>query len=159
MFHNFQGKIPSNTPRYQRGSALAVAIFIIVVMSIIGVAMVRILSDLGRATVSDVYGARAYASARTGAELFLTELFPLDASTNISACPERIINTPPAEQFTENFEVAGLFGCEARVACDRLELSAPFNGTHFRIITQGICDTGETTYSKQVILEAFDGGN
>lgn len=160
MFRSANSKITGKRMASQKGGALAVAIFIIVVMSIIGVAMVRILSDLGRATVSDVYGARAYAAARSGAEVFLTDLFPLNSSTNLNACPaERVSGTPPPEQFTESFQALGLNGCEARVACDRLELSAPFSGTHFRIITQGICDTGDTTYSKQIILEAFDGGN
>lgn len=66
-----------NPPFKHRGGALVVAIFIIVVMSILGIAMVRILGDLSRATVSEVYGARAYAAARSGAEIFLTDLFSI----------------------------------------------------------------------------------
>lgn len=153
---NARGHASKN--RYQSGGALAVAIFIIVVMSIIGIAMVRILSDLGRATVSDVYGARAYAAARSGAEVFLTDLFPLDSPSDFSVCPIRDAN-PPAEQFAQSFTIAGLSGCETSVACDRLELNAPYSGTHIRIVTQGICDTGAGEFSRQVILEAFDGNS
>lgn len=163
MFHSANRMAKNNARNRQNGGALAVAIFIIVVMSIIGVAMVRILGDLGRATISDVYGARAYAAARSGAEIFLTDLFPLNAPVNTSLCPARDFDFPITENFTPiitpSFSIDGLSGCEARVTCDRLEISTPFVGTHFRIVTQGICDTGDTEYSKQVILEAFDGGS
>ncbi|RUO23469.1 hypothetical protein CWE08_02150 [Aliidiomarina iranensis] len=150
----------------QRGGALAVAIFIIVVMSILGVAMVRILGDLGRATVSDVYGTRAFAAARSGAELFLTDLFPLDAPVDTSVCSVRDTSIPLDNPFTptlsQTFAIPGLNSCRAEVACDYLDLGAidsAYTGTHFRIITRGICDAGDMEYSKQVILEAIDEGN
>lgn len=148
---------PLARPPRQHGGALAVAIFIIVVMSILGVAMVRILGDLGRSTVSDVYGARAYAAARSGAEVFLTQLFPLNSAVNASLCPERVSNLPATEVFTASYNEEGLANCNSSVRCDRFELQSPFNGTHFRIITEGSCDAGSMVYSKQVILEAADG--
>ncbi len=169
MFHNRdQNKKNRFRHRFvgQRGGALAVAIFIIVVMSILGVAMVRILGDLGRATVSDVYGTRAYAAARSGAELFLTDLFPLDAPVDTSVCSVRDtsvpLNNPFTPDLTQAFAVPGLNGCSAEVACDYLDLGAidpAYTGTHFRIITRGICDAGDMEYSKEVILEAIDGGS
>lgn len=143
-------------PARQRGGALAVAVFIIVIMSILGVAMVRILADLGRSTVSDVYGARAYAAARSGAEVFLTELFPLNNPVNTSVCPERNSSMPSTSVYSAHYSVEGLSSCSSQVRCDRLELSS-FTGTHFRITAEGSCTAGDMVYSKQIILEAADG--
>lgn len=145
-----------SSPQQQRGGALAVAIFIIVVMSLLGVAMVQILNELSRSTVSDVYGTRAYAAARSGAEIFLTELFPLDAPVNSTLCEIRS-GLPNVEVLNNPYTIDGLNQCRSVVLCDRKELPSPFIGTHFRIVAQGICETGDMVYSKEVILEAADG--
>lgn len=136
-----------NPPFKQRGGALVVAIFIIVVMSILGIAMVRILGDLSRATVSEVYGARAYAAARSGAEIFLTDLFPFDQPVAASEC------TSVSYSFTAD----GLNQCSADIDCVAYTIPAPFSGQHFRIVAEGVCSVGATNYSKRIILEATDG--
>lgn len=141
----------------QRGAALAVAVFIIVVMSLIGMAMVRILGDSSQAIVGEVYGTRAQAAARTGAELFLTELFPHDAPAASGLCPERTAAPPPEVRAEQFFTIVGLSNCSTTVYCDRADLTAPYSGTHFRIIAQGACQAGDMTYSKELMLEASDG--
>lgn len=153
MFH----KHKSHALGKQRGAALAVAVFIIVVMSLIGMAMVRILGDSSQAIVSEVYGTRAQAAARTGAELFLTELFPHDAPAASGLCPLRSAAEPSEVRAEQTFTIPGLTSCSTTVYCDRADLSAPYSGTHFRIITEGQCQVGDLTYSKVIMLEASDG--
>ncbi|WP_417665864.1 hypothetical protein [Pseudidiomarina sp.] len=146
-----------SSPRHQRGAALAVAVFIIVVMSLIGTAMVRILGDSSSATVSEVYGARAQAAARTGAELFLVELFPHDAPVNSSLCAVRTAAPPAVARAEQVFSINGLTNCSTTVYCDKAVLSNPYSGEHFRIVAEGICAVGDMTYSKEIMLEASDG--
>jgi len=153
MFH----KQMISSPRQQRGAALAVAVFIIVVMSLIGMAMVRILGDSSSAMVSEVYGARAHAAARTGAELFLVELFPHDAPVNSSLCADRTASPPALARPEQAFTINGLASCSATVYCDKANLSSPYNGVHFRIVTEGRCEVGDMSYSKDIMLEASDG--
>jgi MSHA biogenesis protein MshP len=143
--------------RQQRGAALAVAVFIIVVMSLIGTAMVRILGDSSSATVSEVYGARAQAAARTGAELFLVDLFPHDAPVNSSLCTDRTPDPPAQARAEQVFSINGLTNCSTTVYCDKAVLSSPYSGVHFRIVAEGNCEVGDMTYSKEIILEASDG--
>lgn len=145
-----------SSAQQQRGGALAVAIFIIVIMSLLGVAMVQILNELSRSTVSDVYGTRAYAAARSGAEFFLTELFPIDAPVNSALCEIRS-GLPNVEVLNNPYTIDGLNQCRSVVLCDRKELPSPFLGTHFRITAEGSCTAGDMVYSKQIILEAADG--
>lgn len=155
MFHN---KRPLNSLYHQRGAALAVAVFIIVVMSLIGMAMVRILGNSTSATVSEVLGARAQAAARNGAEILLVDLFPLNsANADDTLCPARTASLPTTVVVQANFSIDGLANCNTKVFCDQAELTAPYSGIHFRIIAQGSCSAGEMTYSKEIMLEASDG--
>ena len=146
-----------SSPRQQRGAALAVAVFIIVVMSLIGMAMVRILGDSSSATVSEVYGARAQAAARTGAELFLVELFPHNAPVNSALCTDRSAAPPALARTEQAFSINGLTNCSTTVYCDKATLSTPYSGVHFRIVAEGNCEVGDMTYSKEIMLEASDG--
>ncbi|SFR47006.1 MSHA biogenesis protein MshP [Pseudidiomarina maritima] len=149
-------QIPS--PQQQRGAALAVAVFIIVVMGLIGMAMVRILGDASSATVSEVLGARAQAAARSGAETLLVELFPLgSANADINVCPTRTSGVPTSVVVQTSYTIDGLANCDTTVLCDQAELTAPYTGVHFRILAQGSCSAGDMTYSKEIMLEASDG--
>jgi MSHA biogenesis protein MshP len=149
-------QIPS--PQQQRGAALAVAVFIIVVMGLIGMAMVRILGDASSATVSEVLGARAQAAARSGAETLLVELYPLgSADADINVCPSRTGNLPTSVVVQTSYAIDGLANCSTTVLCDQAELTTPYTGVHFRILAQGSCNAGDMTYSKEIMLEASDG--
>ncbi|RUO59821.1 hypothetical protein [Pseudidiomarina marina] len=153
----FRNRLQTSVYR-QRGAALAVAVFIIVVMSLIGMAMVRILGDATSATVSEVLGARAQAAARSGAETLLVDLFPLNSSNaDETICPERTSSEPTSVVIQSSFSVDGLANCSTTVYCDQAELSAPYSGIHFRILAQGSCGAGDLTYSKEIMLEASDG--
>lgn len=155
MSHKHFQKAPQSFQK-QNGAALAVAVFIIVVMGLIGMAMVRILGDSSQAIVSEVYGTRAQAAARTGAELFLTELFPHDSPVATTLCPARTSLAPPEVSPEQTFTISGLAGCSVTVYCDRADFTTPHSGTHFRIISEGQCQVGESAYSKVLMLEASD---
>jgi len=73
----------SNTAnrKNQRGSSLVIAIFIIVVLSLLGAALVRMLNSSAESIVYEVYGTRALQAAQSGIQLKLAELFPLSAGT------------------------------------------------------------------------------
>lgn len=136
----------------QRGSALVVAIFIIVVMSILAAVIARVLTTTSASSVDEVYGARAFHAANSGAQVFLTSLFPLgeDGAAN-SACNSTI----PVQDFTQSD--TALKNCTAEVSCEFAEFSE-YTLTHYRIISVGRCTVGDRQYSREVILEAIDEG-
>lgn len=140
----------------QRGGALPIAIFIIVVMSLLGITMMRILADVSRSTVAEVFGTRAEAAANSGLEIALTEIFPVGdgESVNLAYCVER--GTTPIITHDYNFDVAGLLNCSATIACNYFEIPDPYIGYNFRIESIGSCEAGNQTYSRRVLLEATD---
>lgn len=138
--------------KYQQGSALVVAIFIIVVMSILATVIARVLSTTSATSVDEVYGARAFHAANSGAQIFLTELFPLGEDGALGeACNAGL----PGHGFEQGDN--SLNNCSANVTCEAVEFS-DYSITQYRIISQGSCTVGNKLYSREVILEALDEG-
>ena len=76
--------------RRQSGSALVTAIFVLVIMTLLGSALIRMQSSSAETVVYEVIGTRAYAAAQAGVQWQLTELFPLNTA-GITLCKNTII--------------------------------------------------------------------
>lgn len=142
----------------QQGAALAIAIFVIVVLALIGLTVVKLIRDSSDTTIAEVYGTRTEAAARSAAEIFLTQLFPLTSmSANSSLCPARSASLPQTLVLQQNLAAAGLDRCSVSVYCDRLSLSTPYAGDHYRVLAVAQCTAGDFEFSRQLLLEASDG--
>jgi len=147
MFHN-QGNSCKNGVKQvktkQRGSAIVIAIFVIMVMALLGVALVKILSSSAESVAYEVIGTRAYATAQTGAQWQLLEVFPHDRNT-ATACKNNII----APNLSN---VEGLANCRATVSCND---DGVFDGKTYYVITSvGQCAIGGVITSRTVEIEA-----
>lgn len=98
MFLNF---------RRQQGSALVIAIFVIVVLFGLLLALTRILTSSSESVVYEVLGTRALFAAQSGLELAATQLFPLEQP--VADC------SAVSTEFV--FSGTGLPNCRARLAC------------------------------------------
>jgi MSHA biogenesis protein MshP len=128
----------------QKGSAIVIAIFVIVVMALLGAGLVKILASSAESVAYEVIGTRAYAAAQTGAQWQLLEIFPHDTDTR-TACQSTI--TEP-----DFSSVEGLKDCEATVTCND---DGEFDGTTYYIITStGQCSVGGVITSRTVEIEA-----
>lgn len=144
---------PATPATQQHGSALTVAIFVIVVMALLGVALVRVVGGSSASVVAEVSGARALAAANSGLELFLPNLFPLNqTSAAVAVCPDVSLSSVANYDFGTQ---AALGSCEATVQCRQLGLPNSA-GTHFRIESTGICRVGGETFSRAVLMEVTD---
>lgn len=65
---------------YQRGSALAVILFALVVMSALGLALVRLISSQSQQVISEVLAVQAMQAAQTAVEWRLIQLLPLSTA-------------------------------------------------------------------------------
>jgi len=128
----------------QKGSAIVIAIFVIVVMALLAAGLVKILASTAESVAYEVIGTRAYAAAQTGAQWQLLEVFPHDTDTR-TACQSTI--TEP-----DFSSVEGLKDCTATVTCND---DGEFDGTTYYIITSvGKCEVGGVITSRTVEIEA-----
>jgi len=128
----------------QSGSALVIAIFILVIMTLIGSALIRMQSSSAESVVYEVMGARAYAAAQTGLQWQLTEIFPLN-TTGITLCKANII-----EPIISGVE--GLKDCKFKITCDD---SIEHNGVQYYTLTStGSCQVAGIDTSRTIEIEA-----
>lgn len=127
--------------KQQRGFSLPVAIFILVIMALIGAAMVSIMQTSQQSLSSEVLSTRAFYAAESGAQLALAQLFPLDGS------PANCSASYPTQIFTSN----GLAGCSASVTCSSLTASAR---TFYTLRSTGVCSVSDSRASREVEVMA-----
>jgi len=149
----------SNFTKSQQGSALVIAVFIIVVMTVLGLALVRMLNTSSESVAYEVIGTRAYATAQTGIQWAGGKVFPLGTGsalhcdgTTVSAIStgsgvEEAL-TPPSGIKNS----AGLANCKiSELKCNDLK----YNGvTYFTITSTGQCDVSGIITSRSIVIEA-----
>lgn len=132
----------ANSVKRQTGSALVIAVFIIVVMLALVVSLSRLLLSSSEALVYEVQGTRAFFAAQSGLELTLTEVFPRNGS---SQC-----HTSTVLRFADE----GLIGCEARVSCVQQALPANSVATSlYQLTSIGRCVADEFVTSRTLVVE------
>ncbi|RDK83380.1 UNVERIFIED_ORG: MSHA biogenesis protein MshP [Idiomarina abyssalis] len=128
----------------QRGSALVVAIFVIVVLGLLVSVLGRLVRTSSESVVVEVLGNRAFFAAETGLQNAMTELFPLNST--IQSCEE-------VTRTTITLSRGGLKRCEYTVECT--DYFYPAAGeTHYRIESTGRCDVGNQSASRVLAAEA-----
>lgn len=160
MFHNERLAKICVTRKANKGSALVIAVFVIVVMSLLGLSLIRMLQTSGNAVAYEVLGTRAYQSAQVGLQFALRERFPLAPSpvthcdgttvTPISAASSSNITAP-------NFAaVPGLLNCRVTaLTCSDIRVN---NTIYYTIESTGECVSADvvTTRTLQVTAKTIN---
>lgn len=143
----------------QRGAALAMAVFIIVVLSLVGLSLVKVLNKSTEATVSDVLGTRAEFAAKSAANAFLVDMFDSPSSIDGAECVTRIPGSAPNQvdtnpsSYSYHPDAQGLRQCNADVFCDSISIN---QRNHYRIESIAVCDAGDLSYSRNLLIEVSD---
>ena len=127
--------------RYQHGFSLPMAVFILVIMALIGTALVNLSQSSHTALGQEVMSTRAFYAAESGAQVALGQLFSLSgAAANCSA------SYP-----TVTFNATGLEGCTATVSCTSTTISSK---SYYTLTSTGRCAAATITASRSIELMA-----
>ena len=132
-----EGQRRRGRPR-QLGLGLISAIFLIVVVSVLVAAILRMVRTSGEAFAQDVVSQQAFLAAESGAQLGLNRIF---APQGVGACAD----------WTWDLSLLGLPHCEARVAC-RVEIVQAV--PHYTLESDGRCGTGQQIAERRVLVRA-----
>jgi len=116
----------------QQGSALMLALFIIIVLTLLGGALVKVLSTSSESIAQEVIGTRALMAANSGMQAELQQLFPLNAT---STCPDE----PASLDRSYNFSADGLYHCSAETTCSRYFEDSTTSINYYRLTSTGEC--------------------
>ncbi len=131
--------------RQQQGSMLVIAVFIIVVISLLAASLSRILSSTADSVANEVYSAKAYFSADSGMEYGIYQVLS-NPSFACSTFPDPALES----LFVINNEV-GLENCSVSIECQIIEL--PDTSKQYYLISTGTCDGGKIIAEHKVEAE------
>ena len=144
-------KLKSKMRSTQKGSAMMLAVFVIVVVMLLGITLIEILSTGSEAVSQEVLGTRALAAANSGMQGQLQKLFPLNGGAPTFTCP-----TLPAAVSIHNYDftaIAGLYQCSARVTFSNYVNHNSI--AYYRLKSTGTCGTGTMDAdSKTIVLSS-----
>jgi MSHA biogenesis protein MshP len=135
----------------QRGSMLVIALFVIVVLALLGATMTRMITASSQSTIVELSGLRALTAAQTGAQLLLQQTFPLNAPIN--ACNTTISSTA---SFSGYSSIQGVQSCAFEASCTTSEVEkAGETNNYYRFSSTGQCTVGDIVVTRQVLLDAM----
>lgn len=126
----------------QRGSALVVAIFVIVVTGLLVATLATLVRTSSDSVVTEVYGTRAFTAAQSGLQQGMNQLFPLDGEMQSCSAVQSSMDFTNAE---------GLQNCKVDIACSSDTYASD---EHYRLVATGQCTVGSQTTARVLAMEA-----
>jgi MSHA biogenesis protein MshP len=132
----------ADQPTAQRGSMMVIALFVIVVLGLLGLTMTRLLSSSSEAIIHEVLGQRALNAARAGINCAVAKQLG-------AGC----VN-PSSKTFTG---VAGLENCsyEYEIGTPRAIVDGNKEFTYWTFNSTGQCRVGNTNVTRSVYIDAM----
>jgi MSHA biogenesis protein MshP len=127
----------------QRGSALVIAVFIIVVMLALTFSLARLLRSGSETVVYEVQGNRTLFAAQSALELALTQLFPLNSVTAGCAAVTPVYS----------FAGIALSSCTATVSCQAYADGSAGETALYQLSSTANCSAGEVITQRTVQIE------
>lgn len=112
--------------RVQSGFGMPMVVFILVIMTLLATAIMRLSTTGAISIANEIDANRAFYAAESGAQWAMNQLFPPAGGGGVCFAAT-----------TLNFSATGLTGCSANIQCQN---SGSFNGsTHFIVTSSGNC--------------------
>jgi len=125
--------------KHQQGLSIAIALFVLVVLAMLGAAMTRIVGQGQESVAREVVSIRALMAAESGAERGLQQIL-----SGASSCGGNLNNPPAsfASLLSWSMTGSGLAGCAADVSCGLTMADNNQDGAdtpHYTIRSVGSC--------------------
>ncbi len=138
--------------RLQKGFMIPLALFIIIALSALALALTKMNSQASTSVVIEGVSLQAFFSAETGAQYAMHQL--LFNVTNRSAADTNCTNMPATISGFPHVSAIGLQNCSVSISCSRASVSG--NPTSFYTIqSTGICGSGVLTAERTIEVNAY----
>jgi MSHA biogenesis protein MshP len=129
---------------------LVIALFIIIVLGALAVAMTRLTSGASQNVIYEVLSLRALNTARTGIEFCLARQYPLN----------NVVSTPCSDSTAETAsfdDIAGLENCRYSVQRQPLVTAtdAGQNYEYSSFTSTGTCEAGDIVVTRTVYIDSL----
>lgn len=136
-----------------RGSSLVIGIFILVVMSLLGAALIEIMEANEEAFTYEVLGTRAYNASQSGIQWKMQQLFPLRDVSNNNSSDSSMCAANASEKISLDLSsLSGFNGCSAIVKCTTL--THELITTYYTVTSIGQCEINGEVTSRKIEVQA-----
>ena len=142
-------KQPPRFLKKQSGSAIVLAIFMIIVISLLGASLISLQRDSAQGTSYEVYAARAYLSAYSASEIALMQLFPVPQISGAESTCSDVTSNPTLPNDS------GFHGCSVKIDCSSTVASAGI-ATSYRVVSTATCANSQIRTRRQITVEAVN---
>lgn len=134
----------------QQGSSIVLALFVIIILTLLGSVLMRIISTSSETVSQEVLGTRAYMAANSAMQAELQLLFPFNGATGVCTANK----THLLENLAE--DIPGLYDCDATTTCDNYYpiLVDPTAIQYYRLTSTGECGSGVMGANSKVIVKS-----
>jgi MSHA biogenesis protein MshP len=146
-----ENKVLTGVPRIfkQQGSSLILALFVIIILTLLGSVLMRMISTSSETVSQEVLGTRAYMAANSAMQAELQLLFPLNGVAGVCNA-----NNPYDLQTALNDDISGLYNCDASITCDNYFTDTVNSVEYFRLTSTGKCGTGLMESNSKAIVKS-----
>jgi MSHA biogenesis protein MshP len=132
----------------QQGSALMLALFIIIVLTLLGSALMKVLSTSSETIAQEVIGTRALMAAKSAMQAELQTLFPLSVVVGVAGT----CNVTNSYNFsTAGKNIDGLYHCTATTSCS-LYFTDAESINYYRLTSTGKCGSGTMAANSTAVV-------
>jgi len=143
-YYPFQNK----NIKHQSGSALMMALFIMVILMLLGGALMRVLSTGSEAIAQEVIGTRALSAANSAMQAELQQLFPLNSTTN--QCNAN--NSYDFSASDVGTDIDGLYHCTVVTTCTHYATHPTTGDKFYRLKSIGTCGSVSLASDSQDVV-------
>ncbi|MDU0113716.1 MSHA biogenesis protein MshP [Psychrosphaera aquimarina] len=129
-------RIKQTKPK-QKGSALAIAVFIIVIMAALAAGISKSISSNTDQLVFEVLGTRALFAAESANEIALAQLFPVSGGVGICTAEQSLY-----------LNVDGLRNCAVKTYCSN---KSPGASQYYQVVSTAVCKANMNNNSSDFI--------
>ena len=133
-----------SAPGCQSGSALVIAIFVVLLGSLILLAIARLSTSSGATLIYEVQGQRSYWLAKSTLDLGFVQLFPLNQPAQSCAA----VNTS-----VRNWSSNDWAGCQSQLTCSENTIDSK---KWYRLVSTAQCGDGDFITSRVLSAEASE---
>lgn len=144
-----RGKLPYFAE--QQGSSLVIALFVIVILTLLGGVLMKVISTSSESFSQEIFGTRAYMAANSAMQAELQKLFPLN--TPASGYCDTDINVQYDLQTSAATDIAGLYDCTAETNCENYYTDSD-GIKYYRLTSTGKCGSADMAEESNAIIKS-----
>jgi MSHA biogenesis protein MshP len=136
----------------QRGFLIPLALFIVVVMALLALALTRMSTQTGLASAQELLSLQAFYAGESGAQQGMNQLYPPagpNLRANVNARCDGVVRTLAFAGVT------GLSGCSAAVSCNCVSCTPAAATSFYTITSVGSCNAGTLSATRTIRVGSF----